>query len=33
MDVNLQGRVGDATNKEKIWMTEMEKEKVRVRAF
>ena len=33
MDVNLQGRVGDAANKEKIWTTAMEKEKVRVRAF
>ena len=33
VDTNLQGRVGDAADEEKIWTTAMEKEKVRVRAF
>ena len=32
VDANLQGRVGDAANEEKIWTTAMEKEKERVRA-
>ena len=31
MDANLQGRVGDATNEEKIRTTAMEKEKERAR--
>ena len=31
MDPNLQGRVGDAANEEKIWMTPMEKEKEKER--
>jgi hypothetical protein len=32
VDANLQGRVGDAANEEKILTTVMEKEKERVRA-
>ena len=32
VDANLQGRVGNAANEEKIWTTAMEKEKERVRA-
>ena len=32
MDVNLQGRVGDAADKENIWTTAMENEKEWVRA-
>jgi hypothetical protein len=31
VDTNLQGRVGDAADEEKIWTTAMENEKVRVR--
>ena len=32
VDANLQGRVGNAANEEKIWTTAMEKEKEWVRA-
>jgi hypothetical protein len=32
VDANLQGRVGDAADEEKIWTPAMEKEKERVKA-